>query len=201
MDTWPVFPNISFATTREFFERVERDGRGPAGAGLRAELRVHRLLHLPDADQARQPLRREPPGRRRVGRQPGLAAPGPRLPGRAVAPGLARHPVLPLPRHPARLRRARHAHLRRRPLPEDDGDDRDAGDAGAIAAWPRRSTPPSPADPAAADVPPLAPVQRPRRGRRLPVGQRRAQPVRAEQRRRAPGRSSSSTRWRGRAPR
>jgi alpha-mannosidase len=28
MDTWPVFPNIKFATTREYFERVEAAGAG-----------------------------------------------------------------------------------------------------------------------------------------------------------------------------
>lgn len=28
MDTWPVFPNIRFATTREYFERIEAQGAG-----------------------------------------------------------------------------------------------------------------------------------------------------------------------------
>ena len=65
-------PERQFSTARAFFEALERERPKLPVARRRAEHRVHRLLHHPDADQEGQPLRREPPGRRRGGRRAGL---------------------------------------------------------------------------------------------------------------------------------
>jgi alpha-mannosidase len=55
--------------------------------------------------------------------------------------GLAADPLLPLPRYPARLRRARHPHLHPRALSGDRRQHGGADDPRAAAAWRRRWTP------------------------------------------------------------
>ncbi len=121
MDGWPVFPRFRFATTREFYAILEKNAdRLPV---LDRELNFEFTGCYTSQSQIKRHNRLGESRALDAEAAAVLALPGggTALPGRGPPRRLDERALRPLPRHPARLRRARHPRVPVRPLPAERG--------------------------------------------------------------------------------